>query len=626
MVPKRTIRPRRRGPGVTPAVLVLLAALGMPIHLAVAKAPREVTVDGGRGIPVHRIDLYRHRNIDNDETKDVKLGLDDKPVMPFSSRRTCGQCHDYETIAGGWHFNAGRDGVDPGRPGEPWLVTDVTSGTQLPVSRRDWPGTYRPEQVGMDAFEFAHTFGSHLPGGGAAEPAERPGLNPRWWVSGRLQIDCLGCHSADRAYDHSEWAMQISRQNFQWASAAASGLAVVKGTAQKMSGMDTPFAYAEGPEVLYDKSRFGPAGKVFFDVTNDPPAGRCEACHSSRRVDADAGELWQRDADVHLAAGMNCTDCHRNGLDHDIVRGFEPRHASLSCRGCHLGEGTGPDAEGGRLGAPRPAHRGLPALHLEKLTCTACHSGPWPGAKAGRVQTSRSHRMGVHGGYRGAEAPPYILSPVFKRQADGAIAPHKITWPAFWGRLAGGEVTPIPPSELDKAVGHLLKTKATADEPRGLSEARALAAMTRLAEDADTAGEPVYVSAGKLYRLVDGKLVASEHPAAEPYAWPLAHDVRPAAQALGAKACTDCHSADSPFFFGEVTAESPANFGEPAVVRMYELQGLDPAEIGALAVSFQWRTTFKIVGFIAVGVAVLVLIRYGFLGLGGILSRRRPVE
>jgi len=627
MAAKRTIRRRRCGPGVLSAVLAVAIAGAVGLRAA-AEAPQEVTVDGGRGIAVHRIDLYRHRNTGDDETEDSKVRLDDDPVMPFSSRRTCGQCHDYDTIAGGWHFNAGRSDVDSGRPGEPWLVTDVPSGTQLPVSRRGWPGTYRPEQVGMDTFMFTRAFGSHVPGGGAGEPAEEPdpNLNPRWWVSGRLQIDCLGCHSAERAYDHSQWAMQISRQNFLWASTAASGLAVVKGEAAKMSISEDPFDTVEGPEVLYDKGRFDAAGKVFFDVTADPPPGRCYACHSSRRVGPEAGELWQRDTDVHLAAGMNCTDCHRNGLDHKIVRGFEPSQASLSCQGCHLGEGAGPGAEGGRLGAPRPEHPGLPAMHLEKLTCTACHSGPWPGAKAGRVQTSRSHRMGVHGGYRGAEAPPYILSPVFKRLPGGAIAPHKMVWPAFWGRLAEDRVTPISPFELKKAVRHLLEAKTPAGQPRGLSEAKARAVMTRLAEDADTAGEPVYISAGKLYRLDDGKLVASEHPAAEPYAWPLAHDVRPATGALGAGGCTDCHSADSPFFFGEVTAGTPATFGEPAVVKMVDLQGLDAIKVKALAMSFVWRTMFKIVGFIAVGVAAVVLIRYGCLGLGGILSRRRPVE
>ena len=29
------------------------------------------------------------------------------------------------------------------------------------------------------------------------------------------------------------------------------------------------------------------------------------------------------ESDVHLKAGLNCIDCHRNGLEHDMVRGYE---------------------------------------------------------------------------------------------------------------------------------------------------------------------------------------------------------------------------------------------------------------------------------------------------------------
>ena len=32
----------------------------------------------------------------------------------------------------------------------------------------------------------------------------------------------------------------------------------------------------------------------------------------------------------------------------------------------------------GRMGAPEPIHKGLPPVHLEKLSCTACHSGQFP--------------------------------------------------------------------------------------------------------------------------------------------------------------------------------------------------------------------------------------------------------
>ena len=48
-------------------------------------------------------------------------------------------------------------------------------------------------------------------------------------------------------------------------------------------------------------------------------------------------------------------------------------------------------------------------------------------------------------------------------------------------------------------------------------------------------GAAVFIAAGKIYRLEGGKVKSEEHETAKPYAWALAHDVRPASQALGAR-------------------------------------------------------------------------------------------
>src|SRR6185437_10978733 len=48
----------------------------------------------------------------------------DAKGKPVSMPDTCGKCHDYDTMSKGWHFNAGRGNVKPGRPGEPWILTD----------------------------------------------------------------------------------------------------------------------------------------------------------------------------------------------------------------------------------------------------------------------------------------------------------------------------------------------------------------------------------------------------------------------------------------------------------------------------------------------------------------------
>ena len=52
-------------------------------------------------------------------------------------------------------------------------------------------------------------------------------------------------------------------------------------------------------------------------------------------------------------------------------------------------------------------------------------------------------------------------------------------------------------------------------------------------------------------------LTAVDSAQAEPYLWPIGHDVRPASQALGAKGCQDCHSEKAAIFFGNVAVDSP---------------------------------------------------------------------
>lgn len=62
--------------------------------------------DGSRAIPVHIIPLL------NEEGE--KISPQDSPLLPFSTRRTCGTCHSYNVIAKGWHFNAPDPNVSPG--------------------------------------------------------------------------------------------------------------------------------------------------------------------------------------------------------------------------------------------------------------------------------------------------------------------------------------------------------------------------------------------------------------------------------------------------------------------------------------------------------------------------------
>jgi hypothetical protein len=373
-------------------------------------------------------------------------------------------------------------------------------------------------------------------------------------------------------------------------------------------------------KVHYRDNTFDHKNRVLFNIVRKVPAQRCYFCHSNVSLDKNGLEKWSTDEDVHLTAGLTCIDCHRNGIDHDIIRGYEgeasvsknPLTATSTCQGCHLGTQSSSGPKAGRLGAPRPKHAGIPPIHFDKLTCTACHSGPWPAQRTSRTKTSRAHRLGTFDVNKSDDALPHIITPVFARQPDGKIAPHKLLWPAFWGTMKDQKVTPIDLETIRQTAGKII-----ADErlPRSgnwltLTKEQIAKVLVLLSNRESIKGKPIYISGGRLYRLADsGTLCEEEHAAAKPYLWPIAHNVRPAVQSLGVRACEDCHSTDAPFFFGEVDIDSPLVSERDSVKKMVEFQDISEFYAWAFAFSFVFRPWLKLVvlGSCAVLAAVLLL-------------------
>ncbi len=545
--------------------------------------------DGNRSEPVHVITLYDENGNEIDPTSEN--------AGPVSMEKTCGECHSYDIIGDGWHFNAysDKEGYQPpARAGEPWVLADEGTRTQIPISNRGWAGTYRPAEIELSPWQMLKIVGTHFPGGsyGAAKVNEEgenadPEHILRGPISGKFEINCLACHNGDSRQDQSDGAMQAARQNYRWVATVACGLGSVKGTASAVDEFSIPEKADEAYDAVlkeikttYDASRFYSDGKVFLDIAGKPDADRCYFCHSTQEVDKSGQQEWTRDEDVHMAAGLSCADCHRNGADHGIVRGDEsegamPPASTLSCRGCHLGDRDADEVaaiKGGRLGAPRPTHPGIPVVHFRELSCTACHSGPYPKDTASVVRTSRIHKLGLHGKHAVNMSLPHVMSPVFVRgeggesegggeSCDGGkIGPRKMLWPAFWGVMAGDKVRPLTPEVVAMVAADALELNIQSvkrvNDWRPLSEEKIAEVLGLIAED--QGAEAVYVAGGRLYRLDGDELVSEEHAAAKPYSWPIAHDVRPASQSLGSEGnCDDCHSMNSPFFFGKVAVDSP---------------------------------------------------------------------
>ncbi len=671
---------------------LLLIILTTTLSIAQPKLGDES--DGSRAVPVHVLKL-----LDEDGGT---IRADDQPLLPFSTKKTCGECHDYEKISSGWHFNAEKPGVPPGRRGQPWIYVDQETGTQIPLALRDWQGTFKPQAIGLKPWDFLLLFSRHTPGGGLGEDEDAFTTEKyiRWMVSGNIEINCLSCHDAAAAHDQAEYAGQIRKQNFRWAAAASSGFVTVRGSAKEMPdnfdiyfGIDPDNPKAIPPTVIYDNSRFNDRNEVFFDIARRVPPERCYYCHSTKEITHNRSERWEADEDIHMTAGMICVDCHRNGLDHNMVRGYEGEPqaqenafaASLNCQGCHLPDEDADSPLAGRLGAPVPQHAGLPPIHFEKMTCTACHSGHWPASNTARIKTSRAHALGTHGVDKSDEALPHLLSPVFARQDDGKIAPHKLLWPAFWGRLNGQEVTPIPVETVRPIIQSVLAATKAAQDSAALADSIAMAKADSIATaradsiaaaTADTSAEvkvdeveqiasqdtladlttgakatppikpiwpvftksqmvdilkglaeadsasrdPVYVSGGELYQINPiGELSQREHQAAVPYTWAFGHDVRPAAQSLGVRGCGDCHSLDSPIYFGdvEITPVISANSGSKSMVDFQNNSGIYAR---LFAFTFIFRPWLKMIIIAACVILSVIVLVFVFQWLAGVLK------
>jgi len=339
--------------------------------------------------------------------------------------------------------------------------------------------------------------------------------------------------------------------------------------------------------------------------------------------------------------------------------------ATLSCRGCHLGVRTDDGwVGGGRLGAPKPEHRGLPPLHLDRLSCTACHSGPRPAAEPLVIQSAKAHQLGLPSHDYGPDLDPLVAAPVLM-QDHGVLYPHRMIWPAFWGLMSNNTITPLNPDQVHETLRRKLRVRRNSTFTETFSKVtlskeertevvgadRADVAETELRSDevekltlrrkqqatkefrekivtvlpelrafaGPSGGQPVYVSGGRVYRLGQGdKLQVITHPGAAPYAWKLAHDVRPKRWSTGAIGCFECHAPGTPIFEGRVTARGPAPDADPPSQTMAELAGYDRQQLDVWNRSFQGRTAFKYFGFVSAGLVGLILLVFLLLGINGI--------
>jgi len=581
---------------------------------------------------VHRIALL--------DAKGTPIGPTSE--APYSPRMTCqgsgpAPCHSYETISKGTHSRAYpslRPEVQ--RPDRfMWTLFDGSTGMAAPVSHGALaakPAAFDPK-VHMTSYKLAMRFGPFHVGGGrleldaagnrydahlAANPALRtasgsgegsPAADPdyyqaQWDQSGVLEADCLACHAL-RGYDHVERATQIAAKNLQWAATVGAGFGVVEG---KVSDLPIPSG-GEKPEVpvkvKYNPAIFSPEGTVHLEL-GKPPDANCLFCH---RRPARGQTAWTDclDADVHSKAGLRCVDCHRGGADHVLAgnrKTPKPEFASLTCRGCHTT---------GRIGAPVPAHQGLPRLHLDKIACETCHVGPRPRTIPLIIERPTDPLWSVPRISQRPSGPP-CYAPVYGEDPNGLVNVFLRLLPAYYAnRRPDSSLVPLDPayvfSRFSRAA-EAIKDDNGDKAPEVNTDAEIKAMLTALKKK-DV--KPAYVVGGRAYELDEkGELTSTATPLGDPIDLPLAHNVRPAPQALGAEGCTECHRSKAPFFQAIAPTRAAGGDGRPEGTPTYERLGKSRLDLNLASVRERYVRRY---GPLALGaVAFVILLHYVLFG------------
>jgi hypothetical protein len=623
------------------ACVLFLLALFVPLTLDAARAPD-----------------WKHEDIWLKNEQGQRIHLTRNSTDPYSPRKTCGTCHGYMTITSGIHFQQGfdemKDGYDPKRPwvlspgnfgkgGTPGTFTERvaakknSSARDMGLSTYDWIAA--AGKIGSKGQVIATAPGWTHPGGGPmefgrkpdgrrdlsknlvqGEPAKplpldgdyssryTPDGKSRFRASGVVEGDCLMCHLKGYRLDRRN--DQLSRRNFRWAATAGAGLGEVRGAVFTFNDPDAGPAvegYDRGtwnlssrPAVRYaweNRKLFTPEGKFkgSLHVSKAIETDNCTQCH--RDMDGrKSGTLYLPAGDLHLKAGLRCTDCHTlagksqtERLRHRIGKGWSPTSTARNdldgagmktCAGCHL-EGQYKQTRADmpkETKNPDNIHRSLfnkSTFHFYLLHCSACHA---PERKTRSVYLM-DHSTGQPAWYSTDKAGLVTRPDELKQLASELWNP----WVDRHERVKGDGERYVPAvPKVSQWFGELLPQGTV--RPIGLEYARQAASgqkklttvevvtltgqkvkQTTVATEEDMllmikalgnlGFRNVVFVADQLYELKKDKIQGRPVPALTRAAmFPIYHGNLPvsAKKTLGQKGntdgCADCHADNSPFF------------------------------------------------------------------------------
>ena len=601
---------------------------------------------------------------------------------PYSPKQTCGKCHDYDKITQGFHFQQGKD--------------EVASGTL--ADRYQWvshPGNYggnwcspaplynylsdknnsSAKEMDMTSFTFiTNGCATCHPGGGPLE-YDREGFRydkhmeemgftaggtnnfdgdyfqAHWNRSGVIEADCNLCHLPE--YDYKTRNDHLAKFNFKWMATAGSGLAAVEGSIK-----DTVEV-----KVKYNPAKFGPDGKVSMHLVREPRNETCLNCHSKPQWKK-RGSSFTEFTDVHVAKGVKCVDCHVSGSMasdpritgkevHQFGKGDDPSgwvrndldNTLRTCNDCHTT---------GYLNAPVAKHTWLPDLHLDKLSCQACHI-PQRKVKSALVQVSDVYNPGTkispppkyvwtfydqnmnywnHYGeltmFTAKDQPSDPFVPEFAKY-KGQIFPVNAVhsaWPGIYTEGKKGLDQPKMRDIYNMWVTHrkdkskypdLAKiTDNNSDTIPDVNTADEIDAFINsvteymIDQGYDLSGRKiVWVNNDRMYLSgTEYNMLEKEYWESSPYAsvYKYSHDVFPAKAGLGTNGCIDCHAFGSDMFFRQVVKYPFGVDGNPVMEPQYKKLGMSGFMMGMSAFREQIVKSFAYPAILFLLLTILISI------------------
>jgi formate dehydrogenase gamma subunit len=533
---------------------------------------------------------------------------------PFSTKQTCGMCHDYDVITEGYHFQMGWNtvsddfGVESGRP---WSLSNGFLGRWYPYAFRQLAKKVNthPDEIDLTVYDFVGfsspgrgepPCGACHPGGGGFEfdrdgnrydetLADNPELadtldgdyhDSKWDRSGVVEADCLICHL--EGYDFGARVDQLKNGNYRWGVVAGSRIGTVDGAVRR----------DQEPEVVYEKRLFNADGTITLDMSWPPPDNNCMYCHGSSDVKK-RGFSWNDifNPDIHNQQGISCTACHPAGLDHQIAKGNEPAFtvapeyegSNKSCSECHME---------GYLGAPVPEHDLIRPSHLARIHCEACHIPQLNRSAAkGHEATTGSLEFYLRPPDAEEAGAVGLWQPDYERREDEHIYPMNRFLAVYWGnRDADGLIYPLFLREHE-AGWKRFKDAVTDDDEDGRPEVNrpdeivaGLEAFAAALEGNQRFEQvkPVFIKSETAYELDDGGNLISSPLAGTPMEgasevkFSINHNTAPTRMALGVNGCKDCHVAEAHMFKGGQITDLHGPDGQPVTQSNGRFFGCNP--------------------------------------------------